>query len=155
MTHPADIERHPDIAEMRTRYEIAAASPVAQLMDGLTLLSGIYLALSPWIVGFNGLAGITLNNLVTGLCVAGLGLGFSFAFGRTYGIAWCAPVLGVWTIVAPWVISGDMSTTRTIWSNVIVGALICVLGLATMSLAGSRAGWRMAPRMGQRSESRR
>ncbi|WP_344586743.1 SPW repeat protein [Actinomadura vinacea] len=138
MTHPTDIERHPDIAEMRARYEMAAASPVAQLMDGLTLLSGIYLALSPWIAGFGGLAGITVNNLVTGLCVACLGLGFSFAFGRTYGIAWVAPVLGVWTIVAPWVISGNMSTARTIWSNVVVGLIILALGLATMSLGGSR-----------------
>jgi hypothetical protein len=145
MTHPADIERHPDIAEMRTRYEIAAASPVAQLMDGLTLLSGIYLAISPWIVGFSDRAGITLSNLVTGICVAALGLGFSFAFGRTYGIAWVAPVLGVWTIIAPWVISGDMSTARTIWSNVVVGAIILVLGLATMSLSAMRGNWgRMA-----------
>jgi hypothetical protein len=154
MTHPADIERHPDIAELRTRYEIAGASPVAQTMDGLTLLSGIYLAISPWIVGFNNLAGITLNNLVTGICVAALALGFSSAFGRTYGISWVAPLLGVWTIIAPFVISGDMTTARTVWSNVVVGAIILVLGLATMSLGASRMGSRVArggPRMAPRS----
>ncbi|MEU6038239.1 MULTISPECIES: SPW repeat protein [Actinomadura] len=140
MTHPADIERHPDIAEMRTRYELAAASPTAQALDGLTVLSGLYLAISPWIVGFSGLRPITVNNLITGLAVAALGLGFALAFGRTYGIAWVAPIIGVWTIISPWVIAGRMNTTPTIVSNVVVGALILVLGLATLGLAGTRAG---------------
>ncbi|PRX06474.1 UNVERIFIED_ORG: SPW repeat-containing protein [Actinomadura viridilutea] len=139
MTHPADIERHPDIAELRTRYELAAASPTAQALDGLTVLAGLYLALSPWIVGFNYLGPITVNNLITGLAVAGLGLGFALAFGRTYGIAWIAPVIGIWTIISPWVIAGGMETTGTIVSNVVVGAIILVLGLATLGLAGTRA----------------
>ena len=124
MTHPADIERHPDLVSMRARYEIAAESRVAQLAEGLTLLSGIYLAISPWIVGFASLGTITMNNLITGLVVSALALGFSSAFGRTHGIAWVPAVLGAWTIIAPWVIRGDVATTRTVWNNVLVGALI-------------------------------
>jgi len=138
MTHPADIDRHPDLMSMRARYEIAAESPVAQLVDGLTLLSGIYLAISPWIVGFSNLGPLSLNNLITGLAVATLALGFSSAFGRTHGIAWVPAVIGAWTIIAPWVIRGDMANTRTIWNNVIVGALIFVLGLVTTALGMPR-----------------
>lgn len=138
MTHPTDIERHPDIVSMRARYEVASASPVAQLTDGLTLLSGIYLAISPWIVGFTNLSSITMNNLITGLAVSALALGFSSAFGRTHGIAWVSPIIGLWTIIAPWVISGNAATTRTIWNNVLVGALILILGLVTMSFGMGR-----------------
>ena len=139
MTRPADMEHHPDLLELRTRYEAAGQSPTAQVSDGLTLLAGLYLALSPWIVGFTGLAPITINNLVIGLAIAGLAIGFSSAFGRTHGIAWISPVLGVWTIVAPWVISGDMSTDRTVWNNVVTGALIVCFGIVTMSLAMGRS----------------
>jgi SPW repeat len=132
MTHGADIGTHPDIVQMRARYEAAAANPAAQLADGLTLLSGIYLALSPWIAGFNGRTPITVSNLITGIVVALLALGYSSAFGRMYGMSWVAPVIGLWTIIAPWIIRGDMATARTIWSNVVVGAIILILGLATM-----------------------
>ncbi|WP_433213699.1 SPW repeat protein [Microtetraspora malaysiensis] len=133
MAHSTDIGQHPDIMQMRARYEAAAANPTAQLTDGLTLLAGIYLAVSPWIVGFHALSGITVNNLITGILVALLALGYSSAYGRTYGLAWVAPVIGVWTIIAPWVISGPNARLGVIISNVVVGAIILLLGLANMS----------------------
>jgi len=139
MTRPADMAHHPDLLELRARYEVAGQSPAAQVADGLTLLAGIYLALSPWIVGFTGLAPITINNLVIGLAIACLAIGFSSAFGRTHGLAWICPVLGIWTILAPWVINGDMSTDRTIWNNVVTGVLIVCFGIVTMSLGMGRS----------------
>ncbi|WP_055478851.1 SPW repeat protein [Sphaerimonospora mesophila] len=131
MPHSADIGTHPDIMELRARYEAAAANPAAQLTDGLTLLSGLYLALSPWIVGFQNRP-IAVNNLVTGLVIAMLALAYSSAFGRTHGISWIAPVIGLWTIIAPWVIRGGANTAGTIANNVVTGAIILALGLATM-----------------------
>ncbi|MBP2703800.1 SPW repeat protein [Microbispora sp. RL4-1S] len=130
--------------QMRARYEAAAANPVAQLADGLALLSGLYLALSPWIVGFHRMTPLTVNNLITGLVVALLALGFSSAFGRMYGLSWVLPVIGIWTIVAPWVIRGGMATMSTIISNVVVGAIILVLGLATMRFGMMERGGRAA-----------
>jgi hypothetical protein len=127
------IRQHPDIVEMRERYDLASERPTMQVVDGLVLLSGIYLALSPWIVGFTDRQGLTINNLVVGLLVAALALGFHAAFGRTHGLAWVLPVLGVWTIVAPWVIRGDQATTGSIWSNVLVGILITALGLIALN----------------------
>ncbi|WP_206060964.1 SPW repeat protein [Nonomuraea basaltis] len=133
-----EMERHPDIIRMRESYEIAAANPAVQLADGLTLLAGLFLALSPWIVGFTTIETLTMNNLVTGISVALLSLGFSSAFGRTYGIAWTAPLIGVWTIVAPWLIRGEADTTTTIYTNVIVGAIIVILGLVTVGMGMTR-----------------
>ncbi|MEO3872092.1 SPW repeat protein [Nonomuraea sp. B12E4] len=130
-----EMEQHPDIIRMRERYEAAAAKPAVQLADGLTLLAGLFLAVSPWIVGFTGHTGLTGNNVITGLAVALLALAFSSAFGRTYGLAWTAPLIGVWTIVAPWVIRGEGATTASIISNVVVGAVIAILGLVTLSMA--------------------
>lgn len=126
------VEAHPDLAEMRYRYELAAEKPVRGVLDGLTVLSGLYLALSPWIIGFTrfpGTGDLRVNNLITGLAVAVMAIGLASAFGRTHGVAWTVPLLGVWTIIAPWVVSGPAPKGGTIISNVIAGAVIFALGV--------------------------
>lgn len=136
-THPiAGMERHPDIAELRTRYEQASATPVAQFADGLVFLTGLYLAISPWVVGFGAMRGIAVNNLITGIALAVIGAGLASAYGRTHGMAWVAPIVGIWTIITPWVISGNVATTATIANNVAVGAVAVAVGAAAMSIAG-------------------
>lgn len=64
--------------------------------------------------------------------------GFASAYGRTHGIAWVAPLIGVWTIIAPWVVSGHVATAATLWSNVVTGVIAVLLGLGAMSLGMSR-----------------
>jgi TRAP-type C4-dicarboxylate transport system permease large subunit len=52
-------------------------------------------------------------------------------------MAWVAPIIGIWTIITPWVIRGGIAstaTTGTIASNVAVGAVALVAGLAAMSV---------------------
>jgi hypothetical protein len=134
----AGLEGHPDIQEMRARYELAAEKPAAQALDGLTLLSGLYLAASPWIVGFAGSADLAVNNLITGIAVALMATGLAAAYGRTHGMAWIVPVVGVWTIVAPWVIYGSGAPGRAIISNVIIGVLTVVLGAGAIAAARMR-----------------
>jgi hypothetical protein len=128
------IERHPDLVGMRMRYEAAGQAPVAQIVEGLGLITGLYLAISPWILGFTNLSALTVNNLITGITVALLTAGFASAFGRTHGLAWVAPIIGTWTIVAPWVVSGAADTTTTITSNAIAGGICVLVGLAAMAV---------------------
>ncbi|WP_131737172.1 SPW repeat protein [Actinomadura roseirufa] len=135
MTRSVGIDQHPDIVEMRARYEAAGQTPIAQGVDGLIALTGLFLAVSPWIVGFNGLTAITVNNLITGIALSLLAAGFASAYGRTYGMAWVVPVIGLWTVVAPWAIRGDMANTRTIWSNAVAGGIAIACGLAAMGVA--------------------
>ncbi|WP_433378396.1 SPW repeat protein [Streptosporangium sp. CA-115845] len=136
MMRPASLEQHPDLIEMRERYERAGSSSVAQVIDGLGLLAGLYLAISPWVVGFNGLSRLTVSNLVTGIVVAALALGFASAYGRTYGISWVVPIIGIWTIISPWVTGS--ATTANIWNNVVTGAVIFLLGLGAVAVGSKR-----------------
>ncbi|MEU4534891.1 SPW repeat protein [Streptosporangium sp. NPDC023825] len=136
MTRPTSLEHHPDLIEMRERYERAGSSSIAQVIEGLSLLAGLYLAISPWVVGFNGLSRLTVSNLVTGIAVAALALAFASAYGRTYGISWVAPVIGIWTILAPW-ITGS-ATRGSIWNNVITGIVILLLGLGAAAMASKK-----------------
>ncbi|MGO4460865.1 SPW repeat protein [Streptomyces sp. M-16] len=138
MTTHSSIEHHPDLAEMRTRFERVTSTPAAQAVEALALITGLYLAASPWIAGFSVLGPIAVNNLIAGLafclCMGGLGS----AYERTHAMAWTAVAIGAWTIVAPWVIAGPMDVPRTIVSNVITGAVALCLGLAMMAMAGDR-----------------
>ncbi|MEU6714101.1 SPW repeat protein [Nonomuraea sp. NPDC046802] len=124
---------HPDIAELREKYELAAESPTGKAVAGLTFLTGLYLAISPWVVGFNGFTTLTVNNLVVGIALAMLALGFASAYGHTHGIAWVTPVIGIWTIISVWVVSGQVATAATIWSNVVTGVIALLLGLGAAS----------------------
>ncbi|WP_030298886.1 SPW repeat protein [Streptomyces katrae] len=130
------IEHHPDLAEMRSRFERVTSTPAAQTVEALALITGLYLAASPWIAGFSGLSSLAINNLIAGLayclCMSGLGS----AYERTHAMAWTAVAIGAWTIVAPWVIAGDVSTTRTVVSNVITGGVALCLALAMAGMAG-------------------
>jgi hypothetical protein len=132
MTRPSGLERHPDILEMRERYERVASTPLAQGVGGSTMLAGLYLAISPWVVGFYGLSRLAVSNLVTGIALAALALGLASAYGRTHGLSWVAPIIGVWTIVSPWVMG--VSTKATIWNNVVTGAVILLLGLGAVAV---------------------
>ncbi|MFH8802054.1 SPW repeat protein [Streptomyces sp. NPDC017936] len=136
------METHPDIIAMRDRHEMAeraTSTPRGQAIEALALITGVYLAASPWIAGFNGLSTLAVNNLIVGVVYALLmSGGFGRAYERTHSMAWAACALGLWTIIAPWAVAGDVSTTRTIVNNVIVGILCLLLGLAASAAAQQR-----------------
>ncbi|WP_399931782.1 SPW repeat protein [Streptomyces kanamyceticus] len=133
------METHPDIVDIRERHEMAeraASTPKVQAVETMAFLTGLYLAASPWIAGFNGLTRLSVTNLIVGIAYALLmSGGFGRAYERTHSMAWACCALGVWTIVAPWVIAGDVSTTRSVVSNVITGAVMLLLGLVASAAA--------------------
>src|ERR1700676_3926435 len=98
-THSSDtshIDTHPDLVSLRDRYAVISNKPVSGLLEGLCLLAGLYLAISPWVAGFAQFPGLRVSNLVTGLALAVLGMGFGSVLERTHGLGWVAAVIGVW-----------------------------------------------------------
>ncbi|MFD9597354.1 SPW repeat protein [Kitasatospora sp. NPDC059973] len=141
-THRPPIEEHPDLRELRARHDRAAATPRAQMIEALALITGLYLAASPWIAGFNGFATLTVTNLIAGIAYALLLGGLGTSYERTHSMAWAAAALGIWTCVAPWVVAGDVAHTRSITSNLITGAVATLLALAAASAARDRSATR-------------
>jgi hypothetical protein len=133
------METHPDILAMRSRHEMAervASTPRAQAVEAMALITGLYLAASPWIAGFNGFSTLAVNNLIVGIAYAVImSGGFGRAYERSHSMAWAACALSVWTILAPWVVAGDVSTTRTIVNNIIVGVIALLLALMAAAAA--------------------
>ncbi|QMU80154.1 SPW repeat protein [Streptacidiphilus sp. PB12-B1b] len=127
-----DIDRHPDVPEMRERYERLLRGREDSALDGAVLLAGLYAAVSPWIVHFSGSnPELRMNNLIIGLAVAAFGLGLTLAPERMSRLGWACAAAGVWLVIAPWVATvGHHPTTGMIWNNVVVGAVIVLLGCA-------------------------
>ncbi|MGW5076632.1 SPW repeat protein [Rhodococcus sp. NPDC004095] len=132
------IEKHPDIAALRDKYDQAAGDPLAQTNEGLLMLAGLYMAASPWVIGFSGTTTLMMSNLIAGLATAVFAFGLASAFGRLHGVTFTLPVLGVWMIISPWVVTGVSTTTGMIWSNVVCGAVVLVLGLGLMGIGFMR-----------------
>ena len=125
----SSIDHHPDLLALRARYERVAGSMSAHVTFGLVLLTGLYVAASPWIVGFNATASLATSDLIVGIAVAFLAYGFATTLDRAHGMTWTLPVLGVWVVVSTWILPGVTLSAGMIWSNVIAGALLTFLGL--------------------------
>jgi hypothetical protein len=139
------IAQHPDIMALRERYEWAAETPQAWVVDGLRLHGGR--VRRDLVVGARlqrERAVLVASNLVVGIAITMLAFGFAGFYGRTHGLAWVLPLLGVWLIIAPWVIRGIDRTTSMILSNVILGGCVVLLGLGVTAIA------RVRPRMSAR-----
>jgi hypothetical protein len=125
----SSIDHHPDLLALRAKYERVAESMSAHVTFGLALLTGLYVAASPWIVGFSATGSLATSDLIVGIAVAFLSYGFATALDRAHGMTWTLPVLGMWAIVSPWVLPGFTATAGMIWSNVVAGALLTFVGL--------------------------
>lgn len=137
----ASISDHPDLVALRERYERAFESRRAWASEGLMLMAATYAAISPWVVGFHAAsAGLAVSDLVVGLALAVLTVGFAATSVHLHGMTWVTPLMGVWLIISPWVVRGTNHTAGLIVSNVIVGGCIVVIGAAMtgVSIRGAR-----------------
>lgn len=134
---PTGMEHHPDILALREHAEQVTSTTRGQGVEAAAICAGLFLAISPWVVGFAffGFLPLTINNLVLGLGFAALMGGYGSAFERTHARAWACLAIGAWTILAPWWTVGDMAVQRTILTNVITGGVMVCLALAAIAMA--------------------
>ncbi|CAM5734236.1 Membrane protein OS=Streptomyces fumanus OX=67302 GN=GCM10018772_55120 PE=4 SV=1 [Streptomyces fumanus] len=84
--------------------------------------------MSPWILHFTGSQpSLVAHNLIIGIAIGLLALGFTRAPERMYGLSWAMCAMGVWMIVSPWIV-GTRPDAGVIWNNVVIGALALLLG---------------------------
>jgi hypothetical protein len=113
------------------------------VVEGLTFLAGMYAAISSWVWSDSTSApSLALSNLVVGIAVAVLAIGFAAFYAHTHGLSWVVPIVGIWLAVAPWVVEGIDRTNSMVLSNVIVGVCIALLCLGVTAMARVREGAR-------------
>lgn len=130
-----DISTHPDVHEMRDRYARMLGTRDVALVDGPVFLLGLYCAVSPWILHYTTsqppLAG---HNLIVGIAIGLLALGFTIMPERMYGLSWAMCALGAWMIISPWIV-GTAPDAGVVINNIVIGALAVVLGAMCAGVA--------------------
>ncbi|GGV04505.1 membrane protein [Streptomyces filipinensis] len=133
--HRGDMTTHPDVSEMRERYARMLGGRDVALVDGPVFLLGLYCAASPWIVHYTvSQPALMTHNLIMGIAIGLLALGFTRAPERMYGLSWAMCAMGIWLIIAPWIV-GSGPDAGVIINNIIIGALALVLGLVCAGTA--------------------
>lgn len=139
VSHPrGDIGSHPDVNEMRDRYARMVGGRDVALVDGPVFLLGLYCAVSPWILHYTtSQPALVTHNLVIGIAIALLALGFTITPERMYGLSWAICAMGAWMIISPWIV-GTSPDTGVVLNSIIIGALAVVLGaLCAVTARGS------------------
>ncbi|MEU9350372.1 SPW repeat protein [Streptomyces griseoloalbus] len=140
VSHPrGDITSHPDTHEMRARYDRVLGGRDVALVDGPVFLLGLYCAVSPWILHYTtSQPALVPHNLIVGIAIGLLALGFTAAPARMYGLSGAMCALGVWMIISPWIV-GENPDAGVIWNNIIIGALAVMLGTVCAATAAKSA----------------
>jgi hypothetical protein len=99
----------------------------ARLCDVANLILGLFLLLSPWLVGYSGAP--AQNALISGVVIAGLSVAALAAFAQWE--EWLNLLLGLWVLVSPWVL-GFQGTAATV--HIAVGILVAALAAIEMWL---------------------
>ncbi|KAA0921563.1 SPW repeat protein [Streptomyces apricus] len=128
-----DIAGHPDVPEMRDRYARMLGDRDVALVDGPVFLLGLYCAASPWILHYtSNQSALATHNLIVGIAICVLALGFTTNPARMYGLSGAMCAMGIWMIVAPWIV-GTRPDAGVAVNNIVIGALTLMLGFVCLA----------------------
>ena len=113
--------------EQSVRTQVHTAS-------GINIVAGLWLIIAPFVLGYSGMSGALWNDVVLGIGVAVLAIVRVGNPLQYEGISWTNFVLGLWLIIAPFVIG--YTDTAGLWNDIILGVII--LSMAAWSAMSSR-----------------
>ena len=113
------------------------AGMAAQAAASLGILTGLWVALSPFFVVLqHGGSNANVADLIAGLAVAGSGV-VAVASRHGFGsLQFGSLVLGVWVIISLFILNTKFAVaTPMYWSNTFSGGVLALAGLATLRRA--------------------
>jgi hypothetical protein len=106
--------------------------------DPVNGLVGVWLILSPWVLGFQSDMTAMANAVIIGILLLATALGAIFV-PRAWE-EWTETALGVWLAISPWALGYSALQNATI-SAVVSGVIVAVLALWVLSTDKDYAGW--------------
>jgi SPW repeat len=97
---------------------------VERVPDGINVVLGALLFISPWVFSYAGQGLAAWSAWIGGIVVAILAIAALVRFAEWE--EWINVVLGVWLVIAPWVL-GFSAVAAATWSHVILGIVIAAL----------------------------
>lgn len=102
----------------------------ARWSSALNVVAGAWLMLAPFVLSFEGENAGQWNHIIVGAAVALMALVRASDPDHRVGVSWANAVLGVWMIVAPYVL-GYSDVNQATTNSIVMGVVI--LGLAAFS----------------------
>ncbi len=120
--------------------------------SGLNIVLGLWLIISPWVLGYSGLPWPTWNNVVCGILIALLAAARVWSPAAGPGLSWTNAGIGAWLIIssfiwpygpaaaappagmgaaapaAPAMAPAVQAATNAHWNDIVVGAIVLILG---------------------------
>ena len=93
--------------------------------DSLNVVLGVWLILSPWILGFSPDQTAMWNAVLLGAVIALVALGALIDFHKWE--EWVDMALGAWLVASPWVLGFAATLATATWNFVVVGLLAIAL----------------------------
>ncbi|NIR58495.1 MAG: SPW repeat protein [Gammaproteobacteria bacterium] len=103
--------------------------------DWVSLIFGIWLFFSPWILGYADAANAAWNAYILGVAVVIFSIA-ALAQGRVWE-EWVDLVLGVWLIIAPFVL-GFTAEGAAMWNHIVLGILLVIDTVWAMAQGGQQ-----------------
>jgi hypothetical protein len=100
---------------------------VSRPASTLNVLAGIWLIISPWVLGFSGMQAAMLSTLLVGIAVLVLAI-IRLGTTGTSGLSLLNFWLGLWLIISPFVLS-FASRSLAMSNAIILGILVAIFGL--------------------------
>ena len=106
--------------------------------DPVNALVGVWLILSPWVLGFQSDMNAVANSVVIGVLLVATAVGAIFV-PRAWE-EWTETALGVWLAAAPWVLGFSALQAATA-SSFASGLVVAVLALWVLATDADYASW--------------
>jgi predicted signal transduction protein with EAL and GGDEF domain len=103
------------------------AKSSARTASGLNLLAGAWLIIAPWALGYSQVSAAVWNDVIVGATIVILAGIRTATPDRYTGVSWTNVVLGVWLLVAPFILVYSAGGAP-VWNDIIVGILVVSLG---------------------------
>lgn len=106
-------------------------------INRINLIAGIWLIISPFALAYVNVLPAVWNNLVVGILLILITAYALFTRAQLEWIGWTMLALGVWEIIAPFVLD-FAGISAALWNNIILGVIIGVVGAWSARCAWQR-----------------
>jgi SPW repeat len=116
-------------------YSIGTREAKETAIDLVNVVLGLCLVFAPWALGFTSEMAATRNAWIVGAAIALIAVGALFAFRERE--EWVNLALGVWAILAPWLL-GFATVAAALYAHVIIGLIVGVLAALDLWMIRNR-----------------
>ncbi len=93
---------------------------------GIIVLVGLWLIVSPFLLGYAGNAVALWDSIIIGIVIGAIALVRAYSTGASFWLSWFSFVLGLWLIIAPYVLSYSGLNFEH-WNTTLVGIVVASL----------------------------